>query len=125
MARLSKSRAFGSVRGARLASLAQRPGRVAGRGARTPPQPASTQVDRIRLSTTVDVVSDDIRTAIGAAQGGEPLPELRRLQALHADLARAEAEQVRRARAQGYSWVAIAGALGVSKQAVHKKYGRR
>ena len=77
------------------------------------------------LSTTVDAVSDDIRTAIGAAQGGEPLPELRRLQALHADLARAEAEQVRRARAQGYSWVAIAGALGVSKQAVHKKYGRR
>ena len=77
------------------------------------------------LSTTVDAVSDDIRTAIGAAQGGEPLPELRRLQALHADLARAEAEQVRRARAQGYSWVAIAGALGVSKQAAHKKYGRR
>ena len=76
-------------------------------------------------STTVDVVSDDIRTAIGAAQGGEPLPELRRLQGLHAELARAEAEQVRRARAQGFSWVAIAGALGVSKQAVHKKYGRR
>jgi DNA invertase Pin-like site-specific DNA recombinase len=69
--------------------------------------------------------SDDIRTAIGAARGGEPLPELRRLQALHADLARAEAEQVRRARAQGYSWVAIASALGVSRQAVHKKYGRR
>ena len=52
------------------------------------------------------------------------MPELRRLQALHADLARAEAEQVRRARAQGCSWVAIAGALGVSRQAVHKKYGR-
>ena len=62
---------------------------------------------------------------IARVQAGEPLPELRRLQALHADLARAEAEQVRRARAQGYSWVAIAGALGVSRQAVHKKYGRR
>jgi hypothetical protein len=70
-------------------------------------------------------VSDDIKTAIGGARGDEPLPELRRLQALHADLARAEAEQVRRARARGYSWVAIAGALGVSKQAAHKKYGRR
>ncbi|TDN87790.1 AsnC family protein [Microbacterium sp. BK668] len=70
-------------------------------------------------------MSDDIRTAIGAAQGGDPLPELRRLRELHADLARAEAEQVRRARGQGYSWLAIADALGVSKQAVHKKYGRR
>lgn len=65
------------------------------------------------------------RTAIGAAQGGEPLHELRRVRAQQAELARAEAEQVRRARAQGYSWVAIAAALGVSRQAVHKKYGRR
>ncbi|WP_211349825.1 hypothetical protein [Rarobacter faecitabidus] len=40
-------------------------------------------------------------------------------------LSRSAAEQVRRARAQGYSWQAIAGALEISKQAVHKKYGRR
>jgi hypothetical protein len=32
---------------------------------------------------------------------------------------------VRRARAQGVAWVEIAAALGVSKQAVHKKYGGR
>ena len=59
------------------------------------------------------------------AENGEPLSTLRRLRAAQAELARAEAEQVRRARAQGYSWVAIADALGVSRQAVHKKYGRR
>ena len=70
-------------------------------------------------------MSDHIRTAIGAAEGGEPLRELRKLRALHVELARAEAEQVRRARARGLSWVAIADALGVSRQAVHKKYGRR
>lgn len=38
----------------------------------------------------------------------------------------AEAEiQVRRARHQGHSWHLIAAALGVSRQAVHKKYGGR
>ncbi|MBT8798148.1 AsnC family protein [Microbacterium flavum] len=70
-------------------------------------------------------MSDQIRTAIAAADGDEPLAALRRLRALHADLARAEAEQVRRARARAYSWVAIADALDVSRQAAHKKYGRR
>jgi len=33
--------------------------------------------------------------------------------------------QVENARAQGWSWQQIAVALGVSKQAVHKKHGRR
>lgn len=70
-------------------------------------------------------MSDKIRTAVGAAEGGDPLPELRRIRQLVASLARDEAEQVRRARTAGYSWVAIADALGVSRQAVHKKYGRR
>ncbi|MDL9980235.1 AsnC family protein [Microbacterium candidum] len=70
-------------------------------------------------------MSEGVPTAIGAAEGGEPLAELRRIRAWQAALARAEAEQVRRARARGYSWVAIADSLGVSRQAVHKKYGRR
>jgi predicted DNA-binding protein YlxM (UPF0122 family) len=70
-------------------------------------------------------VSDIIRTAVGAAEGGEPLAALRRLRELQSELARAEAEHVRRARSQGYSWVAIADAMQVSRQAVHKKYGRR
>ena len=56
---------------------------------------------------------------------GEPLAELRRLARIRSEIARAEETQVRRARNSGYSWQAIAGALGVTKQAAHRKYGRK
>lgn len=36
-----------------------------------------------------------------------------------------EAAQVDNARRQGWSWVEIAAALEVSKQAVHQRYARR
>ena len=38
---------------------------------------------------------------------------------------RTEAAVVRRARNQGLAWAEIAEQLGVSRQAVHQKYGRR
>ena len=37
---------------------------------------------------------------------------------------RLAASVVRRARVRGMSWAEIAAVIGVSKQAVHKKYGR-
>ncbi len=70
-----------------------------------------------------------IRTAIAAADGDDPYRALREIRhariALTLELDRAEAIAVRRARAAGSSWQLIALALEVSKQAVHKKYGRR
>lgn len=65
-----------------------------------------------------------IRTALDLGDGEEPIVALRRIREAQRGLARAEAAEVRRARAQGYSWQAISGALEVSKQAAHRKYGR-
>ncbi|MFE5672368.1 hypothetical protein ACFQ58_12280 [Agromyces sp. NPDC056523] len=69
-----------------------------------------------------------LKTAIAAADGDDPYRALRRIRAarveLTSELDRAEAAAVRRARASGSSWQLIALALDVSKQAVHKKYGR-
>lgn len=65
-----------------------------------------------------------VRTALDLADGDEPIAALRRIREAQIALARAEAEQVRKARVKGYSWQAISGALEISKQAAHKKYGR-
>lgn len=70
------------------------------------------------------------RTASG--EQGDPLSALRdvarrheQLNAQFAELDREQSALVRRARNEGYGWQMIASALGVSRQAVHKKYGRR
>lgn len=61
-----------------------------------------------------------------AQQAGDRDPRigLRAVAALRRLVEQLEAVQVRSARARGWSWQEIAGELGVSRQAVHKKYGR-
>ena len=59
------------------------------------------------------------------AQTASEDPEigLRGVASLRALLEAVEELQVRRARQLGWSWQQIAARLGVSKQAVHQKYG--
>lgn len=64
-------------------------------------------------------------TQLASAAGDQdPRVGLRAVVALRKLLERLEAVQVRNARTNGWSWQEIAEALGVSRQAVHKKYGR-
>lgn len=55
----------------------------------------------------------------------DPAVGLRAVASLRALLESLEELQVRQARARGWSWQQIALMLGVSRQAVHKKYGGR
>lgn len=58
----------------------------------------------------------------GAAGSKDPAVGLRAVAALRALLESLEALQVGNARDAGWSWEQIAGVLGVTKQAVHKKH---
>ena len=59
-----------------------------------------------------------------AAAADDPDVGLRAVRALR-DLAdRLEVLQVRNARDRGWSWQQVADALGVTRQAVHKKHAR-
>jgi len=64
-------------------------------------------------------------TALAADSGSDdPLAALRAIAKLRKELDSVEAVTVRRARNVGASWQLIAIELRVSRQAVHKKYGR-
>lgn len=66
----------------------------------------------------------ELHALAGDAGSRDPLAALRALTGLRRELDRHEAAAVRRARNAGASWQLIALCLGVSRQAVHKKYGR-
>lgn len=61
---------------------------------------------------------------VSVADGSDPVLALRAVVALRRLADRLEAQQVAAARRAGWSWQQIGDALGVSRQAVHKKYGR-
>jgi DNA-directed RNA polymerase specialized sigma24 family protein len=60
----------------------------------------------------------------GAASSADPDVGLRAVASLRVLLESLERLQVESARAQGWSWQQVADALGVSRQAVHKKHRR-
>lgn len=60
-----------------------------------------------------------------SATSDDPEVGLRAVAALRALSERLEILQVERARKLGWSWQDIAERLGVTKQTVHRKYGRR
>ncbi|MCS5716708.1 hypothetical protein N1027_00985 [Herbiconiux sp. CPCC 205763] len=66
----------------------------------------------------------DVHTLAADAGSNDPIVSLRAVAKLRLELDRIEAVAVRRARNANASWQLIALALGVSRQAVHKKYGR-
>jgi hypothetical protein len=68
-------------------------------------------------------VTEAVDTA-AAATSQDPQLGLRAVAALRRLVERLEALQVDNARRHGWSWEQIGQALGVSKQAVHKKHGR-
>jgi len=65
-----------------------------------------------------------IHTLAAGAGSDDPIEALMAIAKLRKELDRVEAVAARRARIAGASWQLIALALGISRQAVHKKYGR-
>jgi hypothetical protein len=62
-------------------------------------------------------------TTTSAPPVSDPTVGLRAVLALRRLAERVEAEQVARAREQGWSWQQIADGLGMTRQSVHAKYG--
>ena len=62
---------------------------------------------------------------MAAAEGEDPAEGLRAVRSLRTLADRLEALHVENARRLGWSWEQVAVSLGVTRQAVHKRYGKR
>ncbi len=67
----------------------------------------------------------EIDQVIATAESPDPADGLRAAALLRRLAEQLEARHVTAARVAGWSWQDIGDALGVSRQAVHKKYRRR
>jgi DNA-binding NarL/FixJ family response regulator len=76
------------------------------------------------LSAYADGMESTLQIAEGAASN-DPDVGLRAVAALRVLTEQLEILQVDNARALGWSWKEIADRLGVTKQTVHRKHGRR
>jgi hypothetical protein len=74
---------------------------------------------------TTDTTANEAVDVASGATSADPVLGLRSVAALRRLADRLEDLQVGRARELGWSWAEIAAALGVSKQAVHKKHALR
>lgn len=68
---------------------------------------------------------ETVQIAEVAADTSDPRAGLRAIASLRALTERLELAQVEAGLRAGMSWPSIAAALGVSRQAVHKKYAKR
>jgi DNA-directed RNA polymerase specialized sigma24 family protein len=95
-----------------------------GTASQAPPRLRQHMLTKRRPSAYADGMEPTLQIAEGAASN-DPDVGLHAVAALRALAERLELLQVQRARELGWSWQDIASRLGVTKQTVHRKYGRR
>ena len=83
----------------------------------------SGRVDTLDLSVQTDIMDQEQLAIALAAE--DPAEGLRAVLALRRLAEQVEAHQVMQARLQGWSWQQIGDALGITRQSVHAKYGKR